>query len=244
MRIGIIDDERPARSELRYQLEEMDPELEIVEGNSGTEAVRIVTEESLDLLFLDINLGDMNSTALVPALQKLQPEMIICFVTAYSDYAVQAFNLEVDDYVMKPFEPERIERVVRKCCKRNSADENMTELREQEEETQPRRISVVCADRTVYINTEDVVYIETYNRGSRVYTDKQVLETHQSIGQYEKKLPAFFRIHKSYLVNVNRIQEQFLWSKNSVALRMEGYPDNVLPVSRDKVRELRERLEC
>lgn len=244
MRIGIIDDERPARSELRYQLEEMDPELEIVEGNSGTEAVRIVTEESLDLLFLDINLGDMNSTALVPALQKLQPEMMICFVTAYSDYAVQAFNLEVDDYVMKPFEPERIERVVRKCCKRNSADENMTELREQEEETQPRRISVVCAGRTVYINTEDVIYIETYNRGSRVYTDKQVLETHQSIGQYEKKLPDFFRIHKSYLVNVNRIQEQFLWSKNSVALRMEGYPDNVLPVSRDKVKELRERLEC
>lgn len=68
MRIGIIDDERPARSELRYQLEEMDSELEIVEGNSGTEAIRIVTEESLDLLFLDINLGDMNSTALVPAL--------------------------------------------------------------------------------------------------------------------------------------------------------------------------------
>lgn len=244
MRIGIIDDERPARSELRYQLEEMDSELEIVEGNSGTEAIRLATEESLDLLFLDINLGDMNSTALVPALQKLQPEMIICFVTAYSDYAVQAFNLEVDDYVMKPFEPERIERVVRKCCKRNSGDENMTELIEQGEEAQPRRISVICADRTVYINTEDVVYIETYNRGCRVYTNKQVLETHQSIGQYEKKLPDFFRIYKSYLVNVERIQEQFLWSKNSVALRMEGYPDNVIPVSRDKVKELRERLEC
>lgn len=57
MRIGIIDDERPARSELRFQLEDMNPELEILEGNSGTEAIRMVTEEPLDLLFLDINLG-------------------------------------------------------------------------------------------------------------------------------------------------------------------------------------------
>lgn len=203
MRIGIVDDERPARSELRFQLEDMNLNIEILEGNSGTEAIRMVTEEPLDLLFLDINLGDMNSTSLVPALQKLQPELLICFVTAYSEYAVQAFNLEVDDYVMKPFEPERIERVVRKCIERNPADEKETEL-------QPKRIAVVCADRTVYINVEDVVYIETYNRGCRMYTDKQVLEAHQTIGQYEKKLPEFFRIHKSYLVNVDRIQELFL----------------------------------
>lgn len=243
MRIGIIDDERPARSELRFQLEDMNMELEILEGNSGAEAIQMVTEESLDLLFLDINLGDMKSTVLVPTLQKLQPKMMICFVTAYSDYAVQAFNLEVDDYVMKPFEPERIERVVRKCIERNQVGRKEGESIENMGELQPKRISVVCSDRTVYVNTDDVIYIETYNRGCKVYTDNQVLETHQPIGHYEKKFPYFFRIHKSYLVNIDRIQEQFLWSKNSVALRMEGYPDNVLPVSRDKVKALRERLE-
>lgn len=239
MRIGIVDDERPARSELRFQLEEMDMDFEILEGKSGSEAIQIVTDEPMDLLFLDINLGDMNSTLFVPTLQKLQPNMMICFVTAYSDYAVQAFNLEVDDYVMKPFEPERIKRVIQKCMERK----HIGEVEAESDELQHKRVSVVCADRTVYVNTEDVVYIETYNRGCKVYTDKQVLETHQSIGQYEKKFPYFFRIHKSYLVNVNRIQEQFLWSKNSVALRMEGYPENVLPVSREKVKALRERLE-
>lgn len=243
MRIGIIDDERPARSELRFQLEDMNMDFEILEGKSGSEAIQIATAEPMDLLFLDINLGDMNSTVLVPTLQKLQPEMMICFVTAYSEYAVQAFNLEVDDYVLKPFEPERIKRVVQKCMERNHIGEAEAESSEKSDEWQHKRISVVCADRTVYVNTEDVVYIETYNRGCKVYTDKQVLETHQSIGQYEKKFPYFFRIHKSYLVNVDRIQEQFLWSKNSVALRMEGYPENVLPVSRDKVKALRERLE-
>lgn len=239
MRIGIVDDERPARSELRFQLEEMNMDFEILEGKSGAEAIQIVTDEPMDLLFLDINLGDMNSTLFVPTLQKLQPNMMICFVTAYSDYAVQAFNLEVDDYVMKPFEPERIKRVIQKCMERKHSGE----VEAESDELQHKRVSVVCADRTVYVNTEDVVYIETYNRGCKVYTDKQVLETHQSIGQYEKKFPYFFRIHKSYLVNVDRIQEQFLWSKNSVALRMEGYPENVLPVSREKVKALRERLE-
>lgn len=243
MRIGIVDDERPARSELRFQLEDMNMDFEILEGKSGAEAIQIATAEPMNLLFLDINLGDMNSTVLVPTLHKLQPEMMICFVTAYSDYAVQAFNLEVDDYVMKPFEPERIKRVIQKCMERNHIGEAEAESSEKPDELQHKRISVVCADRTVYVNTEDVVYIETYNRGCKVYTDKQVLETHQSIGQYEKKFSYFFRIHKSYLVNVDRIQEQFLWSKNSVALRMEGYPENVLPVSRDKVKELRARLE-
>ena len=112
--IAIVDDERPAREGLRYELENILPEAHIVYADSGVAAVRLLTDTDIDLLFLDINLGDVKSTALVPTFQRLQPDMMICFVTAYSDYAVEAFQLEVDDYIMKPFEPERIERVVAK----------------------------------------------------------------------------------------------------------------------------------
>ncbi len=258
MKIGIIDDERPARGELRLQLEDMEEyDMEILEGSSGEEAIRIVADMEPDLLFLDISLGDMNGTALVPALQKMQPNMMICFVTAYSDYAVQAFNLDVDDYVLKPFEGERIQRVVRKCMNRlssaaKSEDQDSTEHSAAKSSLnsavdtrpkQPRRIAVVCADRRVYIETADLVYVETYQRGCRIYTKNQVFETHRPIGEYEKKLPEFVRIQRSYLVNVDRIQEIFSWSKNSVAVRMEYYPDQILTVSRDMVKTLKSRLE-
>lgn len=254
MRIGIIDDERPARSELRLELEDMSEyEMEIQEGDSGASAIRMVTEHPLDLLFLDINLGDMKSTALIPALKKLQPKMMICFVTAYSDYALDAYDLEVDDYVMKPFERERIARVVRKCSNQLSEVPKAPDVNaeppagaESTDETplkQPRRIAVACSDRRVYVDTENLIYIETYQRGCRIYTKNQVLESHQSIGEYEKKLPEFVRIQRSYLVNVHHVREIFTWSKNSVAVRMEYYPEEVLPVSREMVKVLRSRLE-
>ena len=104
MRIAVIDDERPARSELRHQLLELLPDAVNEEGDCGAKALEIAGEEKYDICFLDINLGDINGTVLVNALRTMQPEMKIVFVTAYSEYAVQAFELGVEDYIMKPFE--------------------------------------------------------------------------------------------------------------------------------------------
>ena len=104
MRIGIIDDERPARSELRFQLEEMNPEMEILEGNSGTEAIRMVTEEPLDLLFLDINLGDENGFDLCRKI-RMKSNVPILFLTALTGELelVRGFSIGGDDYLTKPF---------------------------------------------------------------------------------------------------------------------------------------------
>ena len=102
MRIAVIDDERPARSELRHQLTEFLPEAVIEEGESGAQALQMAGEDRIDLFFLDINLGDINGTVLVNALKNMQPEAKVIFVTAYSEYAVKAFELGVEDYIMKP----------------------------------------------------------------------------------------------------------------------------------------------
>ena len=126
MRIAVVDDERPARSELKHQILQLLPEAQVDEGENGAQALEMAGEERYDIFFLDINLGDINGTVLVNALKNMQPEMKIIFVTAYSDYAVKAFELEVDDYILKPFDRRRLEKMLRKCgFGKPSAQENV-----------------------------------------------------------------------------------------------------------------------
>lgn len=110
IKIAVVDDERPARSELKYQLMELLPEAEIDEGDSGAAALKLAGEGTYDLFFLDINLGDISGTDLVHAVQTMQPRARIVFVTAYSEYAVAAFELGVVDYVLKPYEKDGLRK--------------------------------------------------------------------------------------------------------------------------------------
>ena len=243
MKIGIIDDERPARSELRHQVSEILPEVEIFEGDSGAKALEMVEKESLDILFLDINLGDIAGTALVNAIKNMQSGLQIVFVTAYSEYAILAFELGVDDYIMKPFSPKRLEKVVDRLQERRKGPTKL--LEEEKNQTLPKRIAINIGVKTIFEDVENIVYIETYNRGCMVYTTSNAYSDSRTIGEYEKKLGngRFFRIHKSYLINIDKVSEVFPWGNNSFNLRMQGYEKNMLPISRDKMKILRQLLE-
>lgn len=235
MRAAIIDDERPARSELRHQLTSLLPDMEIDEGDSAAAALQMAGESSYDIFFLDINLGDLNGTVLVNAIKKMQPKAKIVFVTAYSDYAVDAFELDVEDYVMKPYDQRRIQKVLDKCLSRPE---------HREKSSGPKRIAVASEGRVVFVNVEDIVYIETYQRGCRILVGDQEYFENRLIGEYKKKLEQadFFRIHKSYLINLNKVHEVFSWGKGSFCLRMKGCQE-ILPIARNKLKSLRSRLE-
>lgn len=243
MKIGIIDDERPARSELRHQLSEILPEAQILEGDSGTKALEMAEKESLDILFLDINLGDIAGTALVNAIKNMQPGLQIVFVTAYSEYAIQAFELGVEDYIMKPFSPKRLEKVLDRLQERKQGQ--IKSLEQGKNQRPPKRIAINIGTKTIFEDVENIVYIETYNRGCMVYTSSNSYSDSRTIGEYEKKLVGgrFFRIHKSYLINIDKVSEVFPWGNNSFNLRMHGYEKNMLPISRDKMKILRQLLE-
>ena len=245
MRIAIIDDERPARSELRHQIQELLKEAEIVEGDSGAAALQIAGDGKYELFFLDINLGDISGTVLVNAIHNMQPQAKIIFVTAYSEYAVEAFELGVEDYVMKPFDQKRIQKVLDKC-KIGGKEENEqhAESQSQGKQASIRRLAINSDGRTIIENVEDIVYIETYNRGCKIYTTEWEYCENKSIGEYEKKLDPeqFFRIHKSIIINLDKVREVFPWGSNSFSLRMRGYEDQILPIARDKTRMLKQHL--
>ncbi len=234
MRIAVVDDERPARSELKHQLSDLLPDALIDEGESGAQALEMAGETHYDLFFLDINLGDVNGTVLVNALKNMQPDMKIIFVTAYSEYAVKAFELEVEDYILKPFDKKRLLKMLKKCGAKKSTEpaESM------------KRIAINTEGRTVFEEVKDIVYIETYNRGCMIHTVEHDYFEGKAIGEFEKRLgdKGFFRSQKSYLVNLNKVKELFLWKNNSFAIKMEGYDKEILPVGREKIKVLRQLL--
>ena len=103
MRIAVIDDEKYSRVALVRQIEGFLPHAEIFEAGSGAQAVELLEKHTFDILFLDIHLGDMEGTTIAALARRLMPQAKIIFATAYSDYAVRAFELRADDYLLKPF---------------------------------------------------------------------------------------------------------------------------------------------
>lgn len=234
MRIAVVDDERPARSELKHQLSELLPDALIDEGESGAQALEMAGEAQYDLFFLDINLGDVNGTVLVNALKNMRPDMKIVFVTAYSEYAVKAFELEVEDYILKPFDKKRLMKMLNRCFGKKTV--NLPES--------VNRIAISTEGKTIFEEVQNIVYIETYNRGCMIHTVEHDYFEGKTIGEFEKKLgdKGFFRSQKSYLVNLNKVKELFLWKNNSFAIKMAGYDKEILPVGREKIKVLRQLL--
>lgn len=240
MRIAVIDDERPARSELIWQLRELLGDVDFAEGDSGAAALGLAGEGKYDLFFLDINLGDISGTDLVHAIRAMQPEAGIIFVTAYSEYAVTAYELGVDDYVLKPYEKERIQKVLSRCMPSGAAGRGES----RGEKSHPKKIAINSDGKTVFENIEDLVFIETCRRGCLIHTREHEYYDGKGIGDFEKRLPdmPFFRCHKSYLINLEKVREVFPWGNNSFGLKMEGYEKTVIPVGREKTKTLKSLL--
>lgn len=235
MKIAVIDDERPARRELIHQILEALPDSEIREADSGASALELLSAEAFDLLFIDINLNDMEGTTLAAAAQKMLPKAQIVFATAYSQYAVKAFELGVSNYILKPFDPDRVRRVLEKCQKDSKSAAP----------AQPSgRLAINANRKIVLLDIDQIVYLETAGRGCLIHTTGGDYAENQLLGEYEKRLGphSFFRIHKSYLVNLNYVSEMFPWANNSLALKMQGFEKNILPVGREKVKGLRQLL--
>ena len=222
MRIAVIDDEKYSRVALVRQIEGFLPHAEIFEAGSGAQAVELLEKHTFDILFLDIHLGDMEGTTIAALARRLMPQAKIIFATAYSDYAVRAFELRADDYLLKP-------------APAASAAPPVL-----------HRIAVNNNRSTTLLDTDEITYIETdgIGRGCILHTisGKSYPDT-TSLGEYESRLGEqdFYRIHKTCLVHLRYIVSIFPWTGNSFALRVHS-TDSVLPISRERVRELRRRL--
>ncbi len=237
MKIAVIDDEKYAREELCHQIEEILPEAQIQVASSGAAAVELIEGGRFDLLFLDIRLGDMMGTTIASLVRKVAPTTHIVFATAFPEYGVKAFELGVDDYILKPFDPQRVRQVIARC---------QTTPHPATEAVSVQKIAITANRHTTLVNVEDILYIETAGTGRHCILHTKVGEftTTTSLGEYESRLQphGFFRIHKTSLVQLKKIQDIFPWSNNGFGLHLEG-TDTVLPIGREQIKRLRQLLK-
>ena len=240
MRIAIIDDEKYSRVELNHQIRLCLPDVEIREAANGVQGLALLEKESFDILFIDIHLGDIDGTSLAAIARKLMPEATIVFATAYSEYAVKAFELRVDDYILKPFDPVRIRQIL---------DDRILSSKNEIAASGPmiHRIAVRSGRHTTLLDISDITYIETdgAGRGCIVHTESgEQYPDGTTMSEHESRLSkyGFYRIHKVYLVQLKSVQEIFPWHNNGFALRVRGSAE-VLPIGRERIKDLRKQFD-
>lgn len=234
MRIAVIDDERPSRSELIYLIGQCLPDAEILEADSAGKLMRLLEDERFDAFFVDIDLGGENGTTLASMIRSRQPDAKIVFATAYGEYAVRAFELNATDYLLKPFDLERVRKTVERLVGKRGAEDAENDAVDR------NKLMVSTGTGFRVLNVSEILFIETENRSCRIHTRNESWLQNGTLNYYEARLKekGFFRIHKSYLVNLDYVQELLILGGNSYGIRLRE-SDKVLPVGRTQLKEFR-----
>lgn len=222
MRALIIDDERLAREELR-ELLAAHPEIEVVgEAANGPEAQKRIAELHPDLLFLDIRMPEQNGFELLQELEPPVPEVI--FVTAYDKYALQAFENSALDYLVKPVEPERLERALAKLRKLEPAAAANAGAPAGGALTPDSQVFVREGDRCWFVPVRDIILLEADGSSTRVFFANHKPVLPRALTALEARLPAdrFFRINRSQIVNLQCIENIEPWFSRSLKVRLKG----------------------
>lgn len=238
LRALIVDDEAPARFELRSLLEETGKVDAISEASSAREAVaslvksREYVEDDIDVIFLDISMPKTSGMQLADALHKLKNPPLIVFVTAYSEYALEAFGVDAVDYLMKPVEMDRLQQALAKVETRLKAASPASAPSASTE-----RIPVEKGGHKVLVPINQIRYVEAKDDYSCIYTaDDRFLST-ISLAKLEQRLTphGFYRVHRGYIVNLAYVQDFITVSGGVLQLGLKDIDDKKIPVSRRRV---------
>ena len=224
---AIVDDEAPARSELRYLLAAHDDIRVVAEAGTSAEADELVRTGGYDVVFLDVELPGLTGLELAPLARAA-----VVFVTAHERYAVEAFAVEAFDYLLKPVDPERLARVLDRL--RQAAPREPGPV---------AKIAVVAPGGAELLDFDHVYYVQAEGDYSRVHAyDRSYLST-ASLGELATKLGAgFARIHRSYLVNLSKVSAVRRSAPDRIRLQLDDATRTELDVARRQGRELRGRL--
>lgn len=238
IRALIADDERYSRDELKHLLEDYRSIQVVGEAESGEAAVMKAIQLQPDVVFLDVEMPKMNGMEAAKSLTELKKVPLIIFATAYPQFAAEAFRYEAIDYLLKPYDEEQLEQTVRRIEKLVGAG------KEKEGNKSAGKLAVEEDGEILYIEPKEILYIYRDEKVSKIITKNGEYETKTPLKDLESRLLpfSFFRIHKSYLVNLDYVIRLTPWFNGAYQLEMEGR-EEMLSVSRNYVKALRVRLE-
>ena len=244
----LVDDEEPALKRLTRLLEDTG-RVEIAGGTTSPEtALQFLSTHEPDVVFLDIQMPGMNGFEL---LMRLGRQPAVVFTTAYDQYALKAFEVNSIDYLLKPIEPEQLDRALAKLDRRWSARPEFRTLLEELSRTlrdpqavYPNRIPVRIGERTQFLDLASISHFFAQERQTYAATDARTYCIDSTIAELEPKLDRarFFRIHRAVLLNLEWVVELTPLFAGRLAVRLKDKKGTVLTVARDRARDLKTRL--
>ncbi|MGL5814793.1 MAG: LytR/AlgR family response regulator transcription factor [Aeromonas sp.] len=243
LRAIIVEDEYLAREELAYLVAQHST-IEIVASfEDGLEAFKYLQDHEVDVVFLDIQVPSIDGLLLAKNLHKSSHPPHIVFVTAYKEFAVEAFELEAFDYILKPYNEPRLISLLQKLEHAGRLQPSQGAEPGGESPSQNRTVNLVKGERIIVTPCEQIYYVEADEKLTHVYTRTDRYVMTMTISEFVSRLPAegFFRCHRSYCVNINKIREIVPWFNSTYLIRLHDLPFEV-PVSRSNIKAFRQLM--
>ena len=252
IRALVVDDERLARDELCFLLESF-PEVEVVgQAGNGLEAVSQVERLRPELLFLDIQMPGLDGFQVLRELvgkDTLPPRVV--FVTAYDQYAIQAFEINAVDYLLKPVEKVRLAEAIARSRREIGEEGPLANHIERilgalDKQSSLRRMVVKVGERFMLVDSKDIIYATVEDGIVTIATDQwRGTSNLRTLDELIASLDpgVFWRVHRSYVVNLRRIKEVIPWFNRTLQLKMADDRETEIPVSRSQTRRLKEHFK-
>jgi two-component system LytT family response regulator/two-component system response regulator LytT len=252
LRAVVVDDEQHARDELCFLLDEIGGVDVVGCAANGPEAVSLTERLTPDVVFLDIQMPGLTGFEVARRLLERKATAQLIFVTAYDRHALEAFDVNAVDYLLKPIDAARLELAVERARRRISShlplDDQLERIVQMVTERQSRRerLAIKVGERFLLVHADEIIFASLADESINIVTG-QVSGTSnfRTLDELQTRLdPAvFWRVHRSHLVNINKIKEIVPWFSRNYILRMKDGKATEIPVSRSQTKRLREYLK-
>jgi len=266
LRAVLVDDEQLARDELSYLLGRMGGVEVIGQAGNGIEALTTIDRLQPDVVFLDVQMPGLTGFEVARRLLDAQASSHIIFVTAYDQHAIEAFEVNAVDYLLKPVDHRRLEGAVERARRRVTTDRALAQAPDRsaeaarsmnseiekivemvaERQSRRERLAIKVGERFMLVQAEEIVYASLADDGITVVTNQHAgTSNYRTLDELHERLDptVFWRVHRSHLVNINKIKEIVPWFSRNYILRMKDAKATEIPVSRTQTRRLREYLK-
>jgi len=247
----VADDEQLARDELCFQLARIDGVEIVSQASDGIQALDDISRLNPDVAFLDVQMPGLTGFEVARRLLENGTDLAVVFVTAFDHRAIEAFEVNAVDYVLKPVEPLRLEQAVGRVRKRRGEQplgdqlERLVRMMAAQKDRR-NQVAVKVSDRIVLVQADDIIYASLAEDSINIVAG-QVSGTsnYRTLDELQARLDpdVFWRVHRSHLVNINKIKEIVPWFSRNYILRMRDAKATEIPVSRSQTRRLREYLK-
>ena len=224
MKIGLVDDRRIDLDKLNGIISGLDGVEIVFSTTSAHEAYEYIKKEAVDLLIADIEMPNLSGYELADIIHSHALNISVIFVTGNSGYAVHAFEINVHDYIMKPYPKERLIQSVQRLMEKNKS----TEI--------AGRLYIKQKNNIHIIQKKDIIFIERSGRSTTIHTKTGPIKTYQTLNELEGELRErdFIRSHRSFIINIHYVLNFSLYAKNSYIVTFEGIEEQAM-ITKEKV---------